>query len=83
MREEAAEVFVQPHKNVLDFAAAGAEFVADVINGRVADGEKIGSGGFAEIQGIDGFFGEFRQGGIGVGARRPLLVKGAVWFTDS
>jgi len=29
--------------------------VADVIDRRVADGEKIGSGGFAEIQGVDGF----------------------------
>ncbi len=49
MGEKVAEIFVQSHKNVLDFAAAGAEFVADVIDGRVADGEKIGSGGFAKI----------------------------------
>jgi len=31
MGEKVAEIFVQSHKNVLDFAAAGAEFVADVI----------------------------------------------------
>jgi len=41
------------------FAAAG-RIRGRRINERVADGEKRFRG-FAEIQGVDGFFGEFRQ----------------------
>src|SRR6266852_8496625 len=83
MREEIGEILVQTHENVLNFAAAGAEFVADEVNGRVADSEKIGSARIAQLQGIDGFLGEFGQGCFGVRAGSPLFVKGAVRFTDA
>ena len=49
MREKIAEIFIQPHKNVLDFATARAKLVADIIHRRIANGEKIRSGGFAKI----------------------------------
>ena len=78
VREKLAEVLVQAHKNVLNFAAAGAEFVAHVIHRRIADRKKIGSRGFSEIERVHGFLGEFRQGRVGVGARSPLLIEGVV-----
>src|SRR5712692_9791352 len=83
VREKITEIFVQPHKNVLDFAAAGAEFVTDVIHRRVADGEKIRSVRIAQLQSVHSFFGKFGQCGVGVGARGPLLVKGAVRCSDA
>src|SRR6266851_8507306 len=37
----------------------------------------------AELQGVDGFFGEFGQGHVGVGAGGPLFVESVVRFTDA
>src|SRR5260370_8460181 len=83
MREKIAKILVQPHKDVLNLAAAGAEFVANVVHRRVADGEKISSHGSAKIQRVHGLLGKFGQSCIGVGAGGPLLVESAVRFTDA
>ncbi len=83
LREEVAEILVQPHENVLDFAAARAEFVSDEVHGRVADGEEIGSVRIAQLQGVHGFLGEFRESRVGVRARGPLFVKSVVRFADA
>src|SRR2546430_15578738 len=40
MREKIAEILIQPHKNVLDFATARAKLVADIIHRRIANGER-------------------------------------------
>src|SRR5215472_15755364 len=78
--EEIAKVFVQPDENVLDFAAARTESVADVVHGGIAHGKKVGSAGLAETQSVEGFLGEFSQSGVGIGAGRPLAVKRSVRF---
>ncbi len=80
VREQIAEILVQAHKNVLNLVAAWAKCVSNIIDRRVADGEKIGSGGFTKIQRVDGFHGKFRQGRVGVGAGGPLFVEGTVRF---
>src|SRR5262252_9942147 len=78
MREEIAKVFVEADENVLNFAAARAESVADVIHGGITDSEKIGAPGFAKIHGVDGFLGEFGKSRVGVGTGGPLAVKRGV-----
>src|SRR5580704_18044259 len=57
--------------------------MADVVHGRVPNGEQIGSLGIAQLQVVYGFFSEFSQCGISVGARSPLFEVGAVRFTDA
>src|SRR5258707_2952670 len=80
MREEAGEVFVQPDKNVLNLAAAGAEGVAHIVHRGIAYCKKIGACAIAKIQKVDGLLRQFGQGGIGIGAGGPLAVKRGVRF---
>src|SRR5437762_945043 len=83
MREQIAEILVQAHKNVLNLAAARAKCMSNIIDRRVADGEKVGSRGFTEIQCVNSFFGKFRQGRVSVRTAGPLIVKVRVWFGDT
>src|SRR5439155_17924412 len=83
MREQIAEILVQAHKNVLNLATARAKCVSNIIDRRVADGEKVGSCGFTEIQCVNSFFGKFGQGRVGVRTGSPLTVKVGVWFTGA
>src|SRR5439155_25058349 len=42
VREQIGEILVQAHKNVLNFAAARTKCVADDVDGRISNSEKIG-----------------------------------------
>ena len=75
MREEATDVFVEADKNVLNLVAAWAEFMANVIHTGIADSEKIGSLGTAQMQSVNGLFRKFRQSCVRIGAARPLVIE--------
>src|SRR5215472_3117335 len=78
MREEVPDVLVEPNENVLNFAAARAEGVADVVHCGIAHPEKIGATSFAKMQSIDGFLRKLGQSRVSIRAGGPLTVEGGV-----
>src|SRR5690348_17991599 len=83
MREEIAEVFVQPYENVLNLATARTESVANIVHSGITDGEKIGSAGLAEVHGVGGFLGESSESRVSIGTGGPLAVEGGVRFAGA
>src|SRR5215469_3510271 len=79
MREEVADIFVEPNEDVLNLAAARPEGVADIIHRGIAHREEIGSGGLAQMQSVDGFLRKHGQSRVRMRAGGPLTVEGGIW----
>src|SRR6516162_1527160 len=75
MLKQLVQILVEPDENVLYFPAARTERVADIVDRRVADAQKVRSAAFTQTQLIDCVLRHLSQVGIGVGARRPLQIE--------
>src|ERR1035438_1432854 len=76
--EQFAEILVERDQDVLNFSAAGTEFVPYIVDRGIANTQKIGRATLTQAELIDGSLRKASQVGVRVRTARPLLVKRGV-----